>query len=166
MHLNHTFNLEHFTMSYFKQIYIIIAGIFISQLAHADAIGLHLVTWHSSKGHNSNNWGIIYQRNIEGYDAVAGAYCNSESRSRRWPTKKECQVSAYGGVDYTLWKNDHFKTGVVVGIITGYTDPPLIPFAAPKAAVDIWGYEVAAVYQPKAHANGAHAINLLLIKPF
>lgn len=90
--------------------------------ANADTVGIHIASWHSEQGLNNINPGLYY-RTDAGW--TAGAYCNSESRSARFPDASRCQVSAYAGRSFEVG-----PFTLTAGVITGYamgTVPMVLP---------------------------------------
>lgn len=94
----------------------------LATTAHADTIGMHIASWHSEPGFNNVNPGLYY-RTDAGW--TAGAYCNSESRSGRFPDAPRCKVSAYAGRSFEVG-----PFTLTAGVITGYamgTVPMVLP---------------------------------------
>ena len=121
----------------------------LSLSVQADTIGLHLGSVHSESGFNNVNIGAYYRADS---GTTVGAYCNSESRSTRYPHAKRCQISAYAG--YTASAG---PVSLTVGVITGYARGTM-PMAVPS--VEYKGWRVA--YIPKVDPkSGAHVLHLM-----
>lgn len=121
--------------------------------AHADTIGLHVGSWHSEPGFNNVNPGA-YWRGDDGW--TAGAYCNSQSRSERFPDARRCKVSAYAGrlFDHEIAPGLH--VGILAGAVAGYSLAPIIP-----AAIGTIQYGPARLWLiPRVEKNSAAVVSL------
>lgn len=94
--------------------------------------GLHLVSHHTEPGYNNRNTGI-YWRHPQGW--TAGAYCNSESQSPRFPQASRCQLSGYAGRLFDAQLIGPLRAGVIVGAITGYSRATVLPAAIATASL-------------------------------
>lgn len=96
-------------------------------------LGIHLGTYHGESGFNSRNPGL-YIRGPQG--ATIGFYCNSESRSRRYPDAATCKVSTYAGREWS-WTIPHTsdQVSLMVGFLGGY-DRGITPVVVPSLLVN------------------------------
>jgi len=124
--------------------------------AEAGTVGLHVGSWHSEPGYNDRNPGLMY-RSDEGW--TGGAYCNSESRSERFPDAKRCRVSTYAGKTWEAQVTDGVKVALTAGLITGYQRAAVMPMAIPSA---LFGDHIRLLYAPKIEPKGAQVISLML----
>ncbi len=121
----------------------------LSLPSQADTIGLHLGSVHSEPGFNNVNIGAYYRADN---GATVGAYCNTESRSARYPHAKACQIAAYAG--YTASAG---PVSLTVGVITGYTRGTM-PMAVPSVEYKGWRIAYIPRIDPK---SGAHVLHLM-----
>ena len=94
----------------------------VAGAAQADTLGLHVASWHSTPGYNNVNPGA-YWRSDDGL--TVGAYCNSQSRSPRFPDAPRCSLARYIGLTTDLG-----PVSITAGMIGGYqigTVPMLVP---------------------------------------
>lgn len=128
--------------------------------SQAGTIGLHVGSRHGDPGYNDRNPGLHY-RTDDGW--TAGAYCNSESRSQRFPDAKPCQISAYAG---RTWQTEEWlglRAGVTVAGVTGYQRAKVLPAAIPSLLI---GGHVRLLYLPKIEPKGTQVVSLILETSF
>lgn len=99
----------------------------------APKVGVHLGTYHGEAGFNSRNPGV-YLRDSRG--GTMGFYCNSESKSTRYPTAPTCKVSTYAGREWswTIPYTNGDEASLMVGILGGY-DRGITPVVIPSLLV-------------------------------
>jgi hypothetical protein len=135
----------------------------LSAGAQADSLGLHVGTWHERSGYNNVNPGLSYRRDA---GEVVGFYCNSESRSDRFPNAPICRVSVYAGQDFRLPLRPGVDLGLVVGLVSGYRPDPVMVLVSPHVSATLGGVEVSLLYLPKPNPKGTQAISLMLGRSF
>lgn len=140
-----------------SKFFLLLALLFCTN-AHADTIGLHVLSYHDKPGFNNANPGLY--ANVQGF--TAGFYCNSESRSPLFPRAPACKVSTYVG--YTV---DIGPVSLTAGVITGYvrgTTPMLLPSVRLPAIIGI--HPRIAVIPKIDPKRGANVVHLMLEKDF
>ena len=128
---------------------ILLAAAMLATSAHADTIGLHIASWHSQPGMNNVNPGQYY-RTDAGW--TAGGYCNSESRSERFPDAQQCKVAAYAGRSFEVG-----PLTLTAGVITGYTRGT-IPMILPSLKLGHLRIGFVPKIDPKAGSHVVHAM--------
>jgi hypothetical protein len=135
---------------------MLLAAVAAPPPAAADTLGLHIGSRHSTPGYNNSNPGLVY-RTTAGW--TAGGYCNSESRSERFPDAPRCQVSLYAGRTWQWELAPGIATAVTAGGITGYSRAQVMPLAVPSV---LFGGHVRLLYAPKLAPKGSHVLSLVL----
>lgn len=129
--------------------------------AQADTLGVHAVSWHDRDGYNNTNPGLMYRHGATGL--TVGAYCNSESRSARFPTAPRCRLSTYAGMHWDWALRPGLTVGATAGVLTGYSRASATPFVIPSVRI---GDHVRVLYAPAAGPNGATVVSLVIEKEF
>lgn len=128
---------------------LLLAAALLATSAHADTIGLHIASWPSRPGMNNINPGLYY-RTDAGW--TAGGYCNSESRSERFPDAPQCKVAAYAGRSFEV-----DPVTLTAGVITGY-DTGTIPMILPSLKLGHLRIGFVPKIDPKAGSHVVHAM--------
>lgn len=140
------------------------AAALVATQAHAqaaDTLGVHTVSWHDRDGYNNTNPGLMYRHGATGL--TVGAYCNSESRSARFPTAPRCRLSTYAGMHWDWTLRPGLTVGATAGVLTGYSRASAIPFVIPSVRI---GDHVRVLYAPAADPKGATVVSLVLETEF
>lgn len=124
--------------------------------AKAATVGVHVGSWHSNPGYNNVNPGVMARADS---GLTAGAYCNSESRSERFPTAPRCQLAAYAGYHRDWDLAPGLKVGLTGGVLTGYSRAQVLPFVVPSLLI---GDHVRLIYAPKVEPKGVQTVSLVL----
>ena len=135
-----------------KTLFTLLA-LFVSAMAQAQTLGIHLVSWHDKPGYNNDNPGL-YLKTKEGY--LIGTVKNSEGNQ-----------SYYAGrvFDYPLTRR---VTGsLTVGVISGYKVSPIMPLVTPSISVRVNPIDSLRVsYLPRVNKSGSHALHLSFERRF
>lgn len=132
------------------------AALCIATVASAKTIGVHVGSWHSAQGYNNVNPGLMVRAES---GLTAGAHCNSESRSERFPTAKRCQVAAYLGQHADWEPTPGLKVSLTGGVLTGYSRAKVLPFVVPSLLI---GDHVRLIYAPRVEPKGVQTASLAL----
>ena len=128
-------------------------SLFVSSLAQAQTLGIHLVSWHDKPGFNNTNPGL-YLKTQEGY--LVGTVKNSENAQ-----------SYYAGkvFDYPLTRK--VSGSLTVGVISGYKASPLLPLVTPSVSIRVNPSDSLRVsYLPKVNKAGSHALHMSFERRF
>lgn len=125
-------------------------------LAHPSTILIHTVSAHGEPGYNNLNLGLGY-RDISGL--TLGGYCNSESKSRRFPDAKTCKVSTYLGYSKDWEVVDGVSIGLTTGLLHGYARAKILPFILPSLKL---GGHIRILYAPAVEPKGTSVFSLVL----
>ena len=119
--------------------------------AQADTIGMHVASWHSEPGFNGRNPGAYWRADS---GLTLGAYCNSQSRSTRFPDAPTCKVSTYAGQSFEVG-----PVTLTAGIITGYAIGT-VPMVIPSVKL---GDHLRIAFIPRINPkNSAHTVHAML----
>ena len=66
--------------------------------------------------------------------ATLGAYCNSESRSARFPDAEACKLAVYAGKTWSYRVNGQLTVSTTAGFIGGY-ERGIMPMVLPSALI-------------------------------
>lgn len=132
------------------------AALCVATVAHAQTIGVHIGSRHSEHGYNNVNPGLMVRTES---GLTAGAYCNSESRSERFPGAKRCQLAAYLGQHADWELTPGLKVGLTGGVLVGYSRAKVLPFVVPSLLI---GDHVRLIYAPAIEPKGTQVLSLVL----
>jgi hypothetical protein len=141
-------------MAVMRRIFFALSLALMACTAQAQTIGMHLGTMHSERGYNNRNPGLYV--NADGW--TAGGYCNSESRSERFPDAKACKLSTYAGITFQRELMSRLAATVTVGAITGYR-AGVQPMAVPSLLI---ANHLRIFYVPKREKAGTSAVSFAL----
>jgi hypothetical protein len=134
----------------------VVFSLFQPAPALASTFLLHTVSGHGTGGYNNLNPGLGIRSDS---GLTLGAYCNSESRSARFPGAKVCQPSAYLGQHYDWNLVPGVRFGLTGGVLVGYSRAQVLPFVLPSL---LFGDHLRVLFAPAIEPKGVSAVSLVL----